>query len=238
MGLVGRVAAGGVDPPRFEDLIHPTGCVVQIWGMTELGRVSTFKAPARGVAGSEIVDAMATGASGEICIRSPMRMRYYLAMPTETAAAFDDDGFYRTGDIAYCRDGVWYIISRIKDLIKCAVGNCRRPSVADAAVIGVTPPGGSSEVPRAYIVRAESSLTESDIHVWVSERFKALDGGIEIDRQDAQDITARVICASNEFISVYSSKHNVNLKYTTALLPSMELKKFEQLPGFDVRNRS
>ncbi|KAK9430259.1 hypothetical protein V1505DRAFT_371657 [Lipomyces doorenjongii] len=34
----------------FEDLIHPTGCVAQVWGMTELGWVSTFKAPARGVA--------------------------------------------------------------------------------------------------------------------------------------------------------------------------------------------
>ncbi|KAK9384585.1 hypothetical protein V1515DRAFT_611100 [Lipomyces mesembrius] len=36
----------------FEDLIHPTGCVAQVWGMTELGWVSTFKAPQCGVPGS------------------------------------------------------------------------------------------------------------------------------------------------------------------------------------------
>ncbi|KAK9342700.1 hypothetical protein V1522DRAFT_395026 [Lipomyces starkeyi] len=189
----------------FEDLIHPT-------------------APARGVAGSvgmllpfveskivddqgqEIVDAIATGASGEICIRSPMRMRYYLDMPTETAVAFDDDDFYRTGDIGYCRDGVWYIISRIKDLIKVRGWQVSpseieatllaHSSVADAAVIGVTPPGESSEVPRAYIVRAESSLTESDVHVWVRERlanFKALDGGVEFVDVIAKNSTGKIL---------------------------------------------
>ncbi|KAK9311582.1 hypothetical protein V1524DRAFT_25258 [Lipomyces starkeyi] len=208
----------------FEDLIHPTGCIAQVWGMTELGWVSTFKAPARGVAGSvgmllpfveskivddqgqEIVDAIATGASGEICIRSPMRMRYYLDMPTETAVAFDDDDFYRTGDIGHCRDGVWYIISRIKDLIKVRGWQVSpseieatllaHSSVADAAVIGVTPPGESSEVPRAYIVRAESSLTESDVHVWVRERlanFKALDGGVEFVDVIAKNSTGKIL---------------------------------------------
>ncbi|KAK9427633.1 hypothetical protein V1505DRAFT_27730 [Lipomyces doorenjongii] len=208
----------------FEDLIHPTASVAQVWGMTELGWVSTFKAPARGVAGSvgmllpfiqakivddqgqEIVDAIATGASGEIYIRSPMRMRCYLAMPTETAAAFDDDGFYRTGDIGYCREGVWYIISRIKDLIKVRGWQVSpseieatllaHNSVADAAVIGVIPPGESGEVPRAYIVRAESSLTEFDVQVWVRERlanFKALDGGVEFVDVIAKNSTGKIL---------------------------------------------
>ncbi|KAK9312637.1 hypothetical protein V1524DRAFT_456310 [Lipomyces starkeyi] len=208
----------------FEDLIHPTGSVAQVWGLTELGWVSTFKAPARGIAGSvgmllpfverkivndqgrEIVDAVTTGAVGELYVRSPMRMRCYLAMPTETASAFDDNGLYRTGDIGYCRDGIWYIISRVKDLIKVR-GWQVSPSeieatllahsgVADAAVVGVTPPGRSSEVPRAYIVRADSSRTESDIHVWVRERlasYKALDGGVEFVNVIEKSSTGKIL---------------------------------------------
>ncbi|KAK9238771.1 hypothetical protein V1525DRAFT_418218 [Lipomyces kononenkoae] len=210
----------------FEDLIHPTGCVAQVWGLTELGWVSTFKAPQRGIPGSvgmllplveakivddhgqEIVDAVATGTIGEICIRSPMRMRCYLAMPTETAYAFDDDGFYRTGDIGYCRYGAWYIISRIKDLIKVRgwqvspseieAALLAHSSIADAAVVGITPPGKSSEVPRAYIVRANSSLTESDVHIWVGERlarYKALDGGVEFVDVIAKSSTGKILKA-------------------------------------------
>ncbi|KAK9367903.1 hypothetical protein V1509DRAFT_624725 [Lipomyces kononenkoae] len=208
----------------FEELIHPTGCVAQVWGLTELGWISTFKAPARGIPGSvgmllpfveakivndqgqEIVDGTATGAVGEIYIRSPMRMRCYLGMPAETASAFDDDGFYRTGDVGHYRDGAWYIISRIKDLIKVR-GWQVSPSeieatllahsgIADAAVIGVTPPGRSSEVPRAYIVRADSSLSESDVHVWVRERlasYKALDGGVEFVDVIAKSSTGKIL---------------------------------------------
>ena len=41
-------------------------------------------------------------------------MSGYVDNPTATAAAFDEDGWLRTGDIAYTRKGKVYIIDRAK----------------------------------------------------------------------------------------------------------------------------
>ncbi|KAK9384586.1 hypothetical protein V1515DRAFT_364349 [Lipomyces mesembrius] len=110
-----------------------------------------------------------------------MSMQCYLGMPNEARMVFDSEGFYRTGDTGYCRDGVWYIISRIKDLIKVRGWQVSpseieatllaHGSILDAAVIGVTPSGASDELPRAYIVRTNSSLKECDVYQWVRERL-------------------------------------------------------------------
>ena len=38
----------------------------------------------------------------------------YLENPVETAAAFDAEGWLRTGDIGYQANGKWYIVDRKK----------------------------------------------------------------------------------------------------------------------------
>ena len=50
---------------------------------------------------------------GEVYIRSPMVMRGYLCNDQATRDAFDN-GWYRTGDIAYCDQGRWFIVDRAK----------------------------------------------------------------------------------------------------------------------------
>jgi len=51
---------------------------------------------------------------GEMYIKGPCMMNGYLDNSTATAAAIDEDGWLRTGDIAYVNKGKVYIIDRAK----------------------------------------------------------------------------------------------------------------------------
>lgn len=50
---------------------------------------------------------------GEFQIRGPSTMNGYLNNPSETFKAFDN-GWLKTGDVGYFKDGKIYIIDRIK----------------------------------------------------------------------------------------------------------------------------
>jgi hypothetical protein len=57
--------------------------------------------------------------TGELYIRGPQVMAGYHNNPEATRATIDDEGWLRTGDIAYYdRDGYFYIVDRLKELIK------------------------------------------------------------------------------------------------------------------------
>lgn len=87
------------------------------------------------------------GIDGEICARGPAMLLCYLD-PQQTADSFDEDGFFRTGDIGRTTaDGALQITDRKKDLInrggeKISAKEVedilyRHPSVAEVAVIAV-----------------------------------------------------------------------------------------------------
>jgi acyl-CoA synthetase (AMP-forming)/AMP-acid ligase II len=60
--------------------------------------------------------AVGEGTVGEIVVRSDCMLDGYYHRPDVTAAAFVD-GFYRTGDLGYLKDGELYVTGRSKDLI-------------------------------------------------------------------------------------------------------------------------
>lgn len=62
------------------------------------------------------------GVRGEVCIRGDTVIRGYLD-DKATAESWDEDGYFHTGDIAYCDEetGKWYIVDRKKELIKVYV---------------------------------------------------------------------------------------------------------------------
>jgi acyl-CoA synthetase (AMP-forming)/AMP-acid ligase II len=87
------------------------------------------------------------GQSGEILLRGPNLCRGYLD-PEQTAAAFDTEGFYHTGDLGLLRlDGHLCVTGRLKDVIIRKGENISareieellldHPKVRDAAVIGL-----------------------------------------------------------------------------------------------------
>jgi acyl-CoA synthetase (AMP-forming)/AMP-acid ligase II len=90
-------------------------------------------------------------ASGELYVRGPWIVSGYYNDDQATAAAFDEAGWFRTGDVAAIdSDGYMTIVDRSKDVIKsggewissidvenAAMGH---PDVAEAAVIGMPHP--------------------------------------------------------------------------------------------------
>jgi fatty-acyl-CoA synthase len=116
-------------------------------------------------------DDVAADEPGEVVVRGPNVSPGYWERPEETAAAFDSDGWFHSGDIAIVdADGFAYIRDRIKDMIISGGENIypaevedvlfRHPSVADCAVIGV-PDDRWGEVGRAVIVPHEGVTVDA-----------------------------------------------------------------------------
>ncbi|MCO7191513.1 class I adenylate-forming enzyme family protein [Pseudonocardia sp. McavD-2-B] len=60
-----------------------------------------------------------TGEPGEICFKGPALFKGYYNMPDETKSAFDDDGFFHSGDIGWVdADGYLYYRGRRKETVK------------------------------------------------------------------------------------------------------------------------
>jgi long-chain acyl-CoA synthetase len=84
---------------------------------------------------------------GEVCIKGPNVMQGYFKRPQETAAVFDNEGFFKTGDMGRFNDeGHLFITGRIKEMMIIGGENVfpreieevlnRHPSVKDSAVVG------------------------------------------------------------------------------------------------------
>lgn len=162
------------------------GCaVVQGYGMTELSPVSHLtpryesKPGSSGITlpntQSRIVDSVGRdlppNCEGELWVKGPQVMMGYLNNSRATAETLDKDGWLHTGDLAMIdEDGYLTIVDRVKELIKykgfqVAPAELEaliitHPAVADVAVIG-TPDEEAGEVPKAYIVLANESKTQS-----------------------------------------------------------------------------
>jgi long-chain acyl-CoA synthetase len=107
------------------------------------------------------------GEEGEVCIRGPNVMPGYYHLPDQTAAVFDDEGYFKTGDMGRIdADGHLYITGRIKEMLIIGGENVfpreieevlnAHPSVHDSAVIGMTDPS-RGEVPLAFVELAEDA---------------------------------------------------------------------------------
>jgi len=108
---------------------------------------------------------------GELSVRGPCVMKGYYNKPEETAAAIDNDGWFRTGDIVRIDDGYISITGRAKDLIITGGENVypreveavleEHPAVVEAAVIG-KPDTSRGEVVVAFVALREG--TEADVN--------------------------------------------------------------------------
>lgn len=113
----------------FEKALPNTG-----WGMTETNAIGTIifgaeyserrlsSGPALCVIDLRVVDDdgndLPSGERGELQVRGPSMFREYWNKPEATADSFAEDGWFKTGDVAYIdTDGHLFIVDRIKDLI-------------------------------------------------------------------------------------------------------------------------
>ncbi|MBW4553454.1 MAG: thioester reductase domain-containing protein [Aphanocapsa sp. GSE-SYN-MK-11-07L] len=175
-----------------------SNCVVkQVYGMTETS-VNTHMPDERdkikpGSVGQclrnvecQIIDVetqqpLSFNQPGELWIRGPHIMKGYLNNHDATAHAIDQDGWFHTGDIAYAdEDSYFYIVDRIKELIKCngySIAPAElegvllsHPAIADACVVK-SPHRSSGEVPKAFIVLKDTATaTPEQIMKFVAEQ--------------------------------------------------------------------
>jgi len=124
-----------------------------------------------------IVDTAGTplpaGAQGEICARGPALFLGY-GNPADTAAAFDSEGFFHTGDLGYLSaEGALVFTGRIKDLInrggeKISAKEVEdllhtHPGVLQASVVAMPHPRLGETVCAYLIVQPGISVTLDDI---------------------------------------------------------------------------
>ncbi|KAE8165171.1 hypothetical protein BDV40DRAFT_79767 [Aspergillus tamarii] len=128
---------------------------------------------------------------GELWVRGQNVMKGYWQNPEATKATKTEDGWLKTGDVAFVDDhGKFHIVDRLKELIKVK-GNqvapaeleallLEHPAVADAAVIGI--PTDNDERPRAYVVlKPGQAASAKDIAQFIDGKvspIKRLTGGV------------------------------------------------------------
>ncbi|RZC35101.1 AMP-binding domain containing protein [Asbolus verrucosus] len=130
---------------------------------------------------------------GELRMFGDGVMKGYLGNDEESKAAFDEDGFLRSGDLGYYdEEGFYYIVDRLKEIINykgfqvspAELENLliQHPAVKDAGVIGI-PKEGVGEVPLAFIVKQpDTNVTEEEIVHYIEENIsvqKRLYGGVK-----------------------------------------------------------
>jgi fatty-acyl-CoA synthase len=112
------------------------------------------------------------GQVGELVLRGPVATTGYHGDAEATRAAFDEHGYFHTGDLARIDDeGYFYIVDRLKDMFVSGGENVypveieaalyQHPAVAMCAVIGVPDPQWG-EVGLAFVVLQQDDETSAD----------------------------------------------------------------------------
>lgn len=165
--------------------------LVQIYGMTELSGLATCLGP-EDHARPELLRSAGRplpsveldirdpcsggvceeGSAGEIWVRSPSVMKGYFRNSEATYETIpkEEDGWLRSGDVGYLKNGYLFIIDRVKELIISGGENIyptevenvlsTHPSVADVAVIGV-PDAKWGEAVKACVVLKEGAQADA-----------------------------------------------------------------------------
>lgn len=156
--------------------------VAEGYGLTETGPVSNWCRPQEYRPHSvgpplpeveeRIVDPegrdLPPGEDGEVRIKGPNVMAGYYRRPEETAAAFDERGFFRTGDMGrFDEAGHLHITGRLKEMLIVAGENVfpreieevldAHPDVKASAVVGMSDPS-RGEVPLAFVEMIEGAV--------------------------------------------------------------------------------
>ncbi|SKD04204.1 Acyl-CoA synthetase (AMP-forming)/AMP-acid ligase II [Burkholderia sp. CF099] len=148
-------------------------------------RVAGWAAPHPGIeirtVSTETGEVQPANAPGEIQVRGWSVMKGYYNKPLETAKAFSDDGWLRTGDLGVIdADGRMRMLGRLKDVFRVGGENVApaeveetlfsHPAVQLAQVVGV-PDARLGEVAAAFVVlRPGTGATSEELVAWCKSR--------------------------------------------------------------------
>lgn len=135
--------------------------------------------------GNEVPD----GEIGEFRMRSPAIFTSYRNQPEATAAVLQS-GWYRTGDAGYRdKDGLLYIVDRVKDMIVSGGENiysseveqalAKHPAVAMSAVVGAPDPKWGERVVAIVVLKKGENVTAEELN----QHCRTLIGGFKVPKE-------------------------------------------------------
>jgi len=159
---------------------------------------------------------------GELLFSSPGVMKGYYKNPAANNLVFEN-GWLCTGDIGhYDSNGLIYITDRMKELIKYKGFQIapaeleslllEHPKIRDVGVVGV-PDELAGEVPRAFVVKEDDSLTAKEIELFVDSKvssYKSLRGGVYFLNEIPRTALGKILRRRLAQLSTSSSKTMVH----------------------------
>ena len=133
--------AGAYVSPEVEEFILSVGIGMVVgYGLTEsLATVSCVHLDKRftiGSVGRPISSIqIKIGEDNEILLKGPTITKGYYHRDTTNAKVFDEEGFFRTGDAGYMKDGELFLTERIKDLFKTSNGKYIAPQQVESLLL-------------------------------------------------------------------------------------------------------
>jgi acyl-CoA synthetase (AMP-forming)/AMP-acid ligase II len=137
-------------------------------------------------------DVAGPGEEGEIRAKAPQLMKGYLDASLDREA-FDEDGFFRTGDLGRLDDGYVVITGRVKDIIIRKGENISakevedllftHPKVADVAVIGLPDPSSGERACAVVVAKEGEAPSFEEVQGFLKEkglRIQAIPEQLEV----------------------------------------------------------
>ena len=133
--------AGATVNPKVEEFVHAIGINMVVgYGLTEslatvscnhLGEPYTVGGVGIPIEGIDI----RISDEGEVLLKGPTITRGYYNREDLTKQAFTEDGYFRTGDSGYLKDGELFLKERIKDLYKTSNGKYIAPQMIESKLL-------------------------------------------------------------------------------------------------------
>ena len=133
--------AGAAISPNIEEFVHAIGLnMVAGYGLTEslatvscdqLDKVYTIGSVGRPLS---VVDVKISD-EGEVLLKGKTITKGYYNRPDLNDSTFTADGYFRTGDCGYLKDGELFLTERIKDLFKTSNGKYIAPQMIESLLL-------------------------------------------------------------------------------------------------------
>ena len=132
--------AGAAIPPAVQDFVLSVGInMVAGYGLTESIATVSCENNFDHMVGSvgKLMPHMQIkfGENDEILLKGPAITKGYYKKEAATKASFTEDGWFRTGDAGYVKDGFLFLTERIKDLFKTSNGKYIAPQAIETKMV-------------------------------------------------------------------------------------------------------